>query len=38
MADSPVGGPQIAVRVQLRRLACPAPGCRRQTSREKLLD
>ena len=29
-------GRQVAVRLRVRRLACPVPGCRRQTFREQV--
>lgn len=34
--DVPVDGRQVVVHLRVRRLACPALGCRRQTFREQI--
>ena len=36
VADVPVDGRRVVVRLRVRRLACPVPGCRRQTFREQV--
>jgi hypothetical protein len=36
LADVPVDARQVAVVVQVRRLACVNSGCRRQTFREQV--
>jgi transposase len=36
VADVPVDGRRVLVRVRVRRLACPVPGCPRQTFREQV--
>ncbi|MFB7500222.1 ISL3 family transposase [Streptomyces sp. NPDC056161] len=36
MRGVPVDGRQVVVHLCIRRLACPAPGCRRQTFREQV--
>ncbi|MGX1977191.1 ISL3 family transposase [Streptomyces kronopolitis] len=36
VADVPVDGRRVVVRVRVRRLACPVLGCRRQTFREQI--
>lgn len=35
-ADVPVDGRRVAVRVKVRRMRCPVPGCPRQTFREQV--
>jgi hypothetical protein len=35
-ADVPVGGRRVLVRVRVRRMRCPVPGCPRQTFREQV--
>jgi transposase len=35
-ADLPVGGRRVLVRVRVRRVRCPVPGCRVQTFREQV--
>jgi transposase len=35
-ADVPVGGHRVLVRVRVRRMGCPLPGCPRQTFREQV--
>jgi hypothetical protein len=35
-ADVPVDGRRVLVRVKVRRLRCPVPGCPRQTFREQV--
>jgi hypothetical protein len=35
-ADVPAGGRRVLVRVRVRRLRCPVPGCPRQTFREQV--
>jgi transposase len=35
-ADVPVDGRRVLVRVRVRRLRCPVPGCPRQTFREQV--
>src|SRR3954465_14140755 len=34
--DVPVDGRQVVVHLRVRRLACPAQGCQRQTFREQI--
>jgi transposase len=36
VADVPVDGRRVVVRVRVRRLVCPVLGCRRQTFREQV--
>ncbi len=36
VADVPVDGSPVVVRVRVRRLVCPVLGCRRQTFRERI--
>lgn len=36
VADVPADGRPVVVRVQVRRMRCPAPGCRVQTFREEV--
>jgi transposase len=36
VADVPVDGSRVLVRVRVRRMCCPAPGCPRQTFREQV--
>ncbi|MFJ9460819.1 ISL3 family transposase [Kitasatospora sp. NPDC101447] len=36
VADVPVDGRRVVVRVRVRRLVCPVSGCRRQTFREQV--
>jgi transposase len=36
VADVPVGGRRVLVRVTVRRMRCPAQGCPRQTFREQV--
>ncbi|WSI75125.1 ISL3 family transposase [Streptomyces sp. NBC_01335] len=36
LADVPVDGRRVVVRVRVRRLVCPVLGCRRQTFREQV--
>jgi len=36
VADVPVDGRRVVVKVQVRRLVCPVLGCRRQTFREQV--
>jgi transposase len=36
VADVPVDGSRVLVRVRVRRMRCPAPGCPRQTFREQV--
>jgi transposase len=36
VADVPVDGRRVVVKVRVRRLVCPVPGCRRQTFREQV--
>ena len=36
VADVPVDGRRVVVRLRVRRLACPVLGCRRQTFREQV--
>lgn len=36
VADVPVDGRRVVVRVRVRRLVCPVRGCRRQTFREQV--
>ncbi|BBA96958.1 putative transposase [Actinacidiphila reveromycinica] len=36
VADVPVDGRKVLARVRVRRLACPVPGCPRQTYREQV--
>jgi transposase len=36
VADVPVDGRQVVVRVRARRLRCPVAGCPRQTFREQV--
>ena len=36
VADVPVGGRPVVVRVRLRRMRCPVPGCPVQTFREQV--
>jgi len=35
-ADVPAGGRRVLVRVRVRRMRCPVPGCPRQTFREQV--
>jgi hypothetical protein len=35
-ADVPVGGRGVLVRVRVRRMRCPVPGCKVQTFREQV--
>jgi transposase len=36
VADVPVDGRRVLVRVRVRRMRCPALGCARQTFREQV--
>jgi transposase len=36
VADVPVDGSRVLVRVRVRRMRCPVPGCPRQTFREQV--
>jgi transposase len=36
VADVPVDGRQVVIRLRMRRLFCPVLGCRRQTFREQV--
>ena len=36
VADVPVDGRRVVVRMRVRRLVCPVPGCPRQTFREQV--